>query len=259
MKTIKVNGIGINLRDEGSGFPLILIHGIGMDHTQWDINGHFDRLSEKFRTIAYDCRGHGLSEKITGYLLNDHIDDVFAVADHLKLEKFHLYGVSMGSYIAQGAAIRQPGRIVKLVLVVPKSNGLTSSVARIMKEHADELSKMSDEQKESFFARFIAYNPETALKNPSLFRSPLPADCLHAANKALEGFDFRNDLGRITAKTLVISGRHDGLNPPAEGRICAESIKDSSFIEMQLSGHIPMIEEPERYYSVVHKFLDEEA
>jgi 3-oxoadipate enol-lactonase len=92
-------------------------------------------------------------------------------------------------------------------------------------------------------------------KHIDIFETKLSPEQFVAANKAVGGFDFRKDLPKIRAKTLVISGKYDGLNPPSEGKICASLIPDARFVEMQYSGHAPMYEEPETYLKNVKNFL----
>ncbi|WP_238917303.1 alpha/beta hydrolase [Clostridium sp. YIM B02555] len=255
MSLIKVNGINLNVKIQGDGEPLILIHGLGCDSTKW--GNEIQRFSKNFRTILLDCRGHGKSDKPDSYTLNDHIQDILSIMDIFGFETVNLYGVSMGSYIAQGVAISQPHRIKKLILTVPKSNGLTSSTQRLIKEHATELEGLNEQEKLIFFYKYMAYNPEIFLKYPNLLKSSLTHKQTIAANKALEGFDYRSELYKITAKTLVISGKYDGLNPPSDGKLCASLITNATFIEMQYSGHIPMLEEPEIYSNIIDKFLSE--
>ncbi len=76
-----------------------------------------------------------------------------------------------------------------------------------------------------------------------------------AANAALEGFDFREDLNKIEAETLVISGTYDGLNPPEKGKEVAELIPNATYIEFEESGHSPNVEEKDRFIQTVGDFL----
>jgi 3-oxoadipate enol-lactonase len=175
--------------------------------------------------------------------------------DYYAFNKTVLYGVSMGSYIAQGAAIAQPQRVNKLILTVPKANGLTSSTRKLFMDHAQELAMMNKKERLMFLYKNMAYNPEILIRNPAFLRSTLTPQQSQAANKALEGFDFRSALPKITADTLVISGKYDGLNPPAAGKLCASLIPNSTYVEMQYSGHLPMLEEPETYRKIVDGFL----
>lgn len=78
--------------------------------------------------------------------------------DLLKLDKVFLVGGSMGSYVAQGVAITAPERVEKLVLVTPKSNGRTSSMARLFSEHAEELKGMDTQAKVQHVSRFMFHN-----------------------------------------------------------------------------------------------------
>lgn len=77
------------------------------------------------------------------------------------------------------------------------------------------------------------------------------------ANKALEGFDFRNELHKFTPETLVRSGRYDGLKPPERGKEISALIPRAKFLEFEKSGHAPNVEEIERYFEVITKFLGE--
>jgi 3-oxoadipate enol-lactonase len=137
MPYIFVNGVELYVEIEGEGHPLLLIHGNGGNTTQM----HKDRdwLSRTFKTIAYDCRGHGRSEKPANYTLEDHIDDALALLDELGIDKAGVIGVSGGGYIAQGIAAAQPDRVTKLVLVVTRSHGAKSSTQLFWERHADEV------------------------------------------------------------------------------------------------------------------------
>ncbi|HVI48439.1 MAG TPA: alpha/beta hydrolase [Chitinophaga sp.] len=253
MALIEINGINLNVSVKGEGHPVILIHGVGGE--QAHLENLTNRLSSRFKTIALDCRGHGQSDKPAQYTLQDHINDVIGVMNYFELPVTALLGVSMGSYIAQGVAIAAGNRIDKLILTVPKSNGLTSSVQRLMSEHAAEIQGMNLHEVFLYLLRYFTYDAEAMRAYIGIFDSQLPPEQFAAANKALEGFDFREDLHKVTAQTVVISGKYDGLNPPAEGRICAELIPNATFIEMLYSGHAPMYEEPEAYMSAVEAFL----
>lgn len=253
MALIKINGINLNVAVQGSGHPLLLIHGVGGDHTQ--LQKITNRFSANFKILAPDCRGHGESDKPDQYTLNDHVQDIIGLMDHFNIPSTFLLGVSMGSYIAQAVAIAVPDRIERLVLTVPKSNGLTSSVQRLMKENEKDLKGLNFHEVVLFLLKYMVYDPEVMKAHVDIFDTKLNLKQFVAANKALDAFDFRPDLPKIKAKTLVISGRYDALNPPAEGKECAELIPGADFIEMQYSGHSPLYEEEELYLKIVEDFL----
>ena len=76
-----------------------------------------------------------------------------------------------------------------------------------------------------------------------------------AAIAATGAFDFRPALPRVKARTLVISGRHDWLNPPEEGALIAALIPQARQAILEHSGHLPVIEEREAYLSLIAAFL----
>jgi 3-oxoadipate enol-lactonase len=137
-------------------------------------------------------------------------------------------------------------------------------VARLIAQHAQELAGKSPEEIQAFvLAKIFAPTTSSEVKAAaaSFGQQQLEAGLVLtpeqnlAANKALENFDFRPALASITASTLVISGRHDPLNPPEEGELVASLIPGSTFVVLEHSGHVPNLEEPERLMALIEEFL----
>lgn len=260
MSYMRVNGINLYVEIEGDGEPLLLLHGLGGNTTQ--MHKDIEWLSQTFKTIAYDFRGHGRSDKAEGYTLDDHIGDALALLDKLGIEKARMIGVSGGSYIAQGVAASHPDRVDRLILVVAKAHGTKSSSQLFLESHADEMAGLSESENmryiidHAFAPGFMEkVGPETL----QLLMRPEPVLSwveLEAANKAFEGFDFRPVLHQIKAPTLIINGKYDQLNPPSRGLEIASFIPDSTFVEMLHPGHAPSFEEPERFSELVMDFLN---
>ncbi|WP_407541168.1 alpha/beta fold hydrolase [Deinococcus radiomollis] len=259
---MQINGTDLNVQQTGAGTPVLMLHGLGSNIGA--LEPEIERFSRAFRVIAVDSRGHGHSGKPAAYTLEDHIGDVLALMDALELETAHLIGSSAGSYVAQGAAARQPERVNRLVLITPKSNGKTSSVARFVSEHAEELRGRSQAEVQAFVTEhlFAPQTPAEVRRQMADFARQQQQDGLaltpeqeSAAQRALEGFDLRPVLPRITAPTLVVSGRHDPLNPVADGEEVARLIPNARFEVLEHSGHLPGREEPERLWGLVEAFL----
>ena len=257
-----INGVNLNVQRVGQGQPVIMLHGLTSNITA--LQPEVERLCQSFEVIAIDSRGHGRSEKPASYTLQDHIDDVLGVMDALHLPSVSLIGTSMGSYIAQGVAAKQPGRVSKLVLIVPKSNGKTSSVARFIAQHQEEVRGLSHEEIQALvLSRIFAPSTPQSVRLAQVARSEeqirlgltLSPQEAEAASQALLNFDLRPLLPQITAETLIISGRHDILNPVAEGEIIAELIPGARLEILEHSGHLPNVEEPERLLDLVEAFL----
>ncbi|MEZ0480959.1 alpha/beta fold hydrolase [Planococcus sp. SSTMD024] len=252
------NDVSLYYEDIGSGQPLLLFHGLTSSSAMFHREINFFRT--KRRIIALDSRGHGHSAKPDSYTLDDHIEDAAALMDHLQLESVDVLGISMGSYIAQGVAARRPERVRKLLLVATKSFGAQSSMAELLDRHADEFNGLSihdklDKAQEYIFHRLTAVkkSQEKAARN-----SPqLSMEQQGIASNALERFDLRPELPAISAETLVISGRHDELNPPDKGRETAQLIPNASFMEFKRSGHAPNVEQPRLFLGIAENFLDD--
>jgi 3-oxoadipate enol-lactonase len=255
MPYILVNNVQLYYEEEGSGTPLIFLHGLGGNLRMF--RSEMEYFKRFFRVIALDSRGHGRSEKPQQYSLTDHVEDVIAFMDHLGIEKANLLGISMGSYIAQGVAIQITERIEQLILISSKSNGETSSMVRLLTEYAGEMVNLNQQEKLFYISKYIFHNfPALAssMKEVADYNT-LTEEQQVIANKALEGFDFRPFLNEIKARTLVINGKYDGLNPPGQGKEIATLIPGSTYLEFENSGHAPNVEERERFLEEVQNFL----
>lgn len=256
MPKVSINGVNLYYEEHGKGPPLLLLHGLTSSGLMYD--NEIEVFKERYRVITLDSRGHGKSEKPEHYTLHDHVQDVISFLDHLEIEKANILGMSMGSYIAQGVAARIPDRIEKLILVVPKAHGKTSSMARLSSRHEDEIAGLDYTEKMNYLARYIFHKIEDVQQSMALLYEKQPIltpEQEIAANQALEDFDFRPHLKKVTAKTLVISGTYDGLNPPEDGQEVAKHIPDAVFIAFDQSGHAPNLEEPDKFRKEVLSFL----
>ena len=95
--------------------PMILINSLGTDFRIWD--EVIARLAGEMPLLAYDKRGHGLSDIGGGVRsIDDHVDDLSALIDHFAFEKVVLCGLSVGGMIAQGFYARRPDIVEALIL-----------------------------------------------------------------------------------------------------------------------------------------------
>lgn len=120
MQTFNSDGVEIAYLDEGTGDPVLLIHGFASNvTTNWVDTGWVKTLTGAgYRVIAYDNRGHGHSERL--YRLEDYgapimAEDARRLLDHLGIGSAHVMGYSMGARIAAFLAIAHPGRVRSLV------------------------------------------------------------------------------------------------------------------------------------------------
>jgi pimeloyl-ACP methyl ester carboxylesterase len=108
------NGVRIHYAVEGKGEPVILIHGLGANgDINWRRPGTVRLLAQDFQVITFDCRGHGLSDRPEGpdkYGI-EMVEDVVRLMDHLKIDKAHIAGYSMGGFILLKLMMTHPERV----------------------------------------------------------------------------------------------------------------------------------------------------
>ena len=257
MPVFSHNGIDLYYEDIGEGRPLLLLHGLTSNSAMFYREMEFFKSSR--RIIALDSRGHGNSSRPEKYTLQDHIEDAIALLSHLSLSSVDVVGVSMGSYIAQGIAAQVPEKVEKLILVATKSYGEQSSMAELFDRYPEKFEGLSMLEKFSSSSSYIYYNQpliDEWLSKTAKNSRQLTMREQVIASEALKEFDFRPQLHQITAETLVISGKFDGLNPPEKGRETAVFIPDATYMEFKRSGHAPNVEQADLFLGIAENFLD---
>jgi pimeloyl-ACP methyl ester carboxylesterase len=115
MPTVERSGVGIHYEVvEGSGPPLVLLHGMMGTSETWRIEGYLDALAGDFRLITIDLRGHGRSSAPhdpAAYSLAEFVADVVGVLDDAGADSAYVCGFSQGADISLALAGRHPDRI----------------------------------------------------------------------------------------------------------------------------------------------------
>ncbi len=136
------NGVKIHYTDEGSGEPVVLVHGYGADaDNNWRIPGVTQVLKKDYRVIALDNRGHGLSDKphdpdMYGVEM---VKDIPRLLDHLGIEKAHVVGYSMGGFITLKLITMFPERLLSAAPCGAGWDQPTSDNMKLLLSIADSL------------------------------------------------------------------------------------------------------------------------
>ncbi|HEV8059449.1 MAG TPA: alpha/beta fold hydrolase [Gemmataceae bacterium] len=121
MPTIQANGMQLFYEASGSGEPLLLIGGLGCDHTIWGLVA--PRLASTHLVVAFDNRCIGASSGPDGpFSARDLAEDAASLMDQLGLERAHVAGHSMGGMVAQELALAHPERVSSLLLLSTAAN-----------------------------------------------------------------------------------------------------------------------------------------
>ncbi|MBU1749146.1 MAG: alpha/beta hydrolase, partial [Chloroflexi bacterium] len=114
-RRVQVDGIELQIQDyEREGDAIIFLHFGGGNLMIWQrVVPYFQ---DRYRLILVDLRGHGKSDKpATGYHIDDMARDVVGVMDHLKLERAHIVGSSLGAEVGLGIAANYPEKVISLI------------------------------------------------------------------------------------------------------------------------------------------------
>src|SRR3989442_1773149 len=99
----------------GVALPVVLVHGINMSRDVWtDV---LEPLARSRRVVAFDLRGHGLSDHTGPYAAEDYAADTLAVMDHLAIHRAHVVGTSFGGSVACALAVRAPARVASIAAI----------------------------------------------------------------------------------------------------------------------------------------------
>lgn len=233
---------------EGSGEPVLLVHGVGARLDNWD--GVAAALSRMFKVVRYDLRGHGKSSKVAGpYSLEMFADDAIALLDHLGIARAHVAGHSLGGMIAITLAARYPQRVDRLAVLSAAARRTEEERRRVM-ERIDLIAHgiPGDHFKNSlsrwFTDEFRAANPELMEEYAARNKENDPA-CYAAAYTVLATGEVGPDLPRVKAPTLVVTGEHDLGSNPRMARVIHLGIAGSELRILPRLRHSILIEVPD--------------
>ena len=255
-----INGARIYYEREGAGFPIIFLHAGVADSRMWEPQAA--AFADRLDVIRPDLRGFGKSElPLTQW---SPVEDLLELIDELGLKPVHLVGCSMGGAVAIDFALDHPDRISKLVLVGSAIGGFT-----FRPEHAHLFADAAAARKagdldalnEAMLYLFLdgPDRPRGYVAEPlrTLFLDmngiAVRADLEHAP-RAQNLLAFRR-LHEITAPTMVIVGDKDVPTVLEAADLLADSIPHARTAVINDAAHLPNLEHPEVFNTLVMDFL----
>jgi pimeloyl-ACP methyl ester carboxylesterase len=262
-KRVQLGDVVLNVLDEGSGRPVLLVHGFPLDHTMW--REQIAALAGEFRVIAPDLRGFGGSGVTPGKVtMEQFADDLNALLNALDVsETVALVGLSMGGYIAFQFWRKYASRLRALVLCDTKAAPDSPDAASQRLKLAELVLRtgvavLSDNMLPKLFdQQTIANQREVVQMIQGVVLRSNPEGVAAAQRGMAERPDMRSSLGQIAVPTLVVVGTTDAISPAAEMREIAEAIPGAKLLVVPNAGHMAPLENPGEVNPTLLAFLRE--
>jgi sigma-B regulation protein RsbQ len=243
---------------------VMLAHGFGCDQNMWRLVA--PKLAQDFRVVLFDHVGAGRSDLSAWQpqryaTLDGYADDVLRICRELELRQVVFVGHSVSAMIGVLAAIREPDRFGKLVLVGPSPRYIDDADYRGGFSRADieELLESLDSNYlgwSAAMAPVIMGNPERPELAEELADSFCRTDPAIAQAFARTTFlsDNRADLAKVTVPTLILQCSRDAIAPTEVGEFVHDQIPGSTLVTLDATGHCPQLSAPDATLAAIASF-----
>jgi 3-oxoadipate enol-lactonase len=263
---VDVDGGRLYYEAEGSGHPLLLVHGGLGSLRMWD--GQVPTFAERHRVIRYDTRGFGRSE--TEDVEFSEGDDIRAVLDHFDVDSAYVVGQSRGALFALDFLLDQPDRVRAFISVASGVGGYKAELPEGTPSPPwDEMERLWNAKDWEALAELETQTWVDGWGQPKSRVDPAVRETVKGwildtyREEKIEGKPQAPDppaverLDEIRTPLLVMVGEADEPGGVAAGRHLAESVDGAELVEFPGVGHMIHLEEPARFNGLVLDFLAE--
>jgi pimeloyl-ACP methyl ester carboxylesterase len=269
---VEVGDINIAYKRFGQGKPILFIPGTSQTKEAWNATLLSQLAATNHTVIIFDNRGIGETTVGTKpFSIEQFANDTAGLLDALQIEKADVFGVSLGSFIAQELTLNYPQKVDRLILHAAYCGGNETTYASgqaleaIMTLSSPEiLRNMTVEQQAMILAQTM-FPPEWLNQHPEVLNTVIQLTPSRSASPEIiqqQGFasgTWRGScdrLSNITQPTLVIVGDQDLLTPAANSIMMAQKIPNSWLVTIQGTGHGMMLQVPNEFGAIVRTFLE---
>ncbi len=245
--TAKINEVDIYYELDGSGLPIMLMHGgLGADHWTFHWPGAIPPLANTYKLVYYDHRANGRSggtpDTVT---FSNLIKDAEVLRQTLGLGKVVVLGHSYGGLIALYYAVSYPNSIAGLILYSTAPNFFNAFKGNL----PPDLENRKCPSANYYFSEEKCLEVEA--KDQTIKKFTTWYACYNEENT----FDMTPNLKEIKVPTLILAGKYDFVFPISDQEKMDELIPNSWLVIFEKSGHSSHIEEPETFQNAIRKFL----
>ncbi len=263
-KFMEINGMNVHYRDEGQGFPLVLIHGTSSSLHTWD--GWVSQLQGNFRIIRLDLPGFGLTgpDPKHNYSMESYVSFMKLFLERLKVDSCYMAGNSLGGQITWNIAATYPDLVKKMILIDAAGYPFDpNAIPFVFKLARSPIAPLLSHVTPRFF---IAENIKQVYGIDSMITDELIDRYYHlnlregnrgAFLDLANNIKFENYEKIKTIKTpaLIMWGEKDIWMNPKLGKRFKEDLANSVLIVYPGIGHVPMEETPTQTAQDARVFL----
>jgi pimeloyl-ACP methyl ester carboxylesterase len=237
----------------GTGVPLVLLHAATGSVRAWEHQvPAFTKAG--YRVIAFDRRGWGRTESAPGSAPGTAADDLVALMDHLKIDRFHLVGTAAGGFVAFDAALSFPGRL-RSIVVANSIGGVQDEAFQELgrRMRPPEFAAMQPELRE-VSPSYRAANPDGTRRWLELEHVSRPPGAPAPAQPLRNRITFAL-LESISVPTMLLTGDADMFAPPPVLKMFADHIRHAETVVVPEAGHSTYWEQPDVFNRAVLNFI----
>lgn len=257
----------VTVLGHADGPVLLFAHGFGCDQNMW--RRVLPYFTDRYRVVLFDHMGSGNSDQ-AGYdadkysSLDGYVSDILELCEALELREVTLVAHSVATMMAMVAAVTEPDRFSRLVLVAPSpsyiddaASGYTGGFAR---EDLDDLLGSLDSNYFAWSAQVApmvmgnAEKPELGAELTASFCRTNPDTARNFARVSFLS-DVRDRVTSVRVPALILQCTDDMLAPPGVGRYLRDRLTGSELVELRASGHVPQASAPEETATAILEYL----
>ena len=246
------------------GPAVVLAHGVGLDHTMWDVQAQ--ALASRARVVRMDMLGHGRTPALARQSeLADYCAQLLALLDYLKLERIVLIGFSMGGVIAQRFSTDYPERLAAVVFMSTVYKRSTAELAGVRERLeitlAGRLEDIAERAVQRWFSARVQRDKPAAV---AAVRQRLASNHRQGYSDAYRAFveaeaTVGDALTQVRCPALVITGSDDIGSTPEIGQRMVDDLGNARLQVLPGLRHAVMVEQPGWVNDALTTFLDELA
>ena len=258
MPTVTANGVDLFYEEAGPprAPAVVFAHSVGCSLEVWD--AQFAALSDRYRCIRYDLRGHGRSGSVDRAIgIDDLAADLLGLLDALGIDRAHVVGLSIGGMTGQAFAVNHPDRVRSLSLVATTAHLPPPDFwqTRADTVRAEGMAAVVDAVLPRWFSEpYRDRNPAVIDGFRHRFEACDPAGYARCC-EAIGAMDLRGRIGAITAPTLIMVGAGDQATPVAMADDLRQRIAGAEMIVIPDAFHILSVERAEAVTAHLAAFL----